>query len=101
TLDVSTENFYWSSRLIGALADAHYGHCIQHVERYQLKVPSCARAVINEYDAKMIESGDFTLMAEANKKIAEIAKRETTRTLNAVLASASEQMKNGYSRSDN
>ncbi|MBQ0102510.1 MAG: C69 family dipeptidase, partial [Firmicutes bacterium] len=50
TLDVSTENFYWSSRLIGALADAHYGHCIQHVERYQLKVPSCARAVINEYD---------------------------------------------------
>ena len=37
---VSTENFYWANRLIGALADAHYSSCISHVERYQLKVLS-------------------------------------------------------------
>lgn len=38
--DVSTDNFYWVSRLIAAMADASYKGSIFHLERYQEKVMS-------------------------------------------------------------
>jgi len=101
TLDVSTENFYWSSRLIGAMADAHYGACIQHIERYQSAVVTEGRRIIWEYDARMSENNDYTLMEEANQKLADIAREKSTDTLNKVLSEASKQMKVGYSRADN
>jgi len=49
----------------------------------------------------MAASGSYDLYEEANEKIAEMAKEETTKCLNAVLSAASNGMKNGYSRSDN
>ena len=101
TLDTSTDNFYWGSRLIGALADPCFGDSIIHVERYQNSVVSKARAIVNEYDKKMTESGDFSLTEEANEKLAKMANEETIKTLNAVLLTASEHMKNGYHRGDN
>ena len=101
TLDVSTENFYWGSRLLGVLADPHYGQSIQHIERYQGSVAAKARALLNEYDRKMTETGDFSLVQEANEKLAAMAKEETTKTLNALMKTASMAMKNGYSRADN
>lgn len=101
TTDVSTENFYWSSRLIGALADPHYGSSIMWVERYQNAVMSQARAIVNEYDRKVAECGDTALLAEANEKLCAMAKKETTNTLNHVMLNASQHMKNGYNRADN
>ena len=101
TLDTSTENFYWSSRLIGALADAHFAACVQQIERYQAAVATLGRQLIREYDRKMTESGDFTLTAEANGKLCAMAKEQTTATLNKVLLTASERMKNGFNRADN
>lgn len=101
TLDVSTENFYWGSRLIGALADHNYNTCIQLIERYQNAVITKGRTIVREYDRKMTESGDFTLAAEANEKLAAMAKEQTTGTLNKVLRDASLHMKNGYNRADN
>ena len=35
TETVSTDNFYWSSRLIAAMADASYKKSSIHIERYQ------------------------------------------------------------------
>ena len=55
TMEVSTDSFYWNSRLIGALVDPHFGTAVQLIERYQMAVPSKGHALINEYDAKMIE----------------------------------------------
>ena len=101
TEDVSTDNFYWSSRLIDALTDAHYGSAIIHVERYQAAVVSKARAILREYDKKLAEGGDAALLEEANKKLCDMAKEETTKTLGKVLMAASQSMKNGYSRGDN
>lgn len=101
TLDVSTENFFWGSRLIGALADAHYGQCIQHIERYQDKIVTEGRRIVLEYDKKMCETKDFSLAEEANKELCKMAKKETTSTLNKVIFEASKGMKNGYSRADN
>ena len=101
TDDVSTETFYWGSRLIGALADPHFGQCIQMVERYQKSVEAQSHQIINEFDKKMIEAKDFSLINEANEKLAAMGKKETIRCLNNVLLEASKQMKNNYNRADN
>ena len=101
TLDASTENFYWASRLLGALADPCYGSCIQNIERYHDAVFIKGRRLLLDYDRKMIESGDFSLTAEANEALCRMAKEQTVDTLNKVLAEASRHMKNGYNRADN
>ena len=101
TLDASTENYYWSSRLIGALADSCYSASVQNIERYQLAVGTKGREIIREYDEKMIKGGDFSLTEEANEKLSAMAEKETTSTLNKVLQTASEKMKNGYNLEDN
>ena len=100
-LDVSTENFYWASRLIGALADANYAACIQNIERYQLAVMTRGRQIVAEYDRRFAESGRDSLLIEANEKLCQMAKEESTNTLNKVLLTASERMKNGYNLADN
>ena len=101
TLDTSTENFYWGSRLIGALADPCYGSSIQNIERYHNAVTTRGRQLIREYDRKMIGNNDFSLMEEANRKLCDMAKEQTIQTLNKVLLEASTHMKNGYNRADN
>ena len=101
TLDTSTENFYWASRLIGALADPHYGAARQQIDRYQETMESRGRQIVLEYDRKIAETGDLRLASEANGKLAEMAKEETTKALNGLVLTASERMKNGYNLADN
>jgi dipeptidase len=101
TLDVSTENFYWSSRLIGALADKCYAASAQNIERYQNAVAVRARQLIREYDRKMADTGDFSLTKEANEKLCVLCREETSAVLNKVLQTASEAMKNGFNLADN
>ena len=100
TLDTSTENLYWGSRLIGALADPWYPSTIQNIDRYEEAVMTRGRQLIREYDRKMTETGDFSLTEEANEKLSAMAREETIRTLNKVLATASEKMKNGFNLAD-
>ena len=101
TLDVSTEDLYWSSRLLGALADSCYGACIQHIERYHSAVFTEGRRILKEYDGKIAGSGDLQLIAEANESLCAMMKKHTVSALNHVLQTVSEHMKNGYDRSDN
>ena len=101
TLDVSTENYYWASRLIGTLADHDYPGCVQHIERYENAVMTKGRQIVREYDRRMTETGDFALAAEANEKLCKMAREQTTGTLGKVLYESSVHMKNGYNRADN
>ena len=101
TLDASTENFYWASRLIGALADPHYAAAVQQVGRYQDAVETRGRQLIREYDRKIAETGELRLAEEANRKLCAMAKEETEKALNGVLQTASEKMRNGYNLADN
>ena len=101
TPDASTENFYWASRIIGALADPHYAAVRQQIDRYQEAVEIRGRQLIIEYDGKIAETGDLRLAEEANGKLCAMAKEETVRALNNVLRTASEKMKNGYNLADN
>ena len=100
-LETSTENFYWGSRLIAALADHNYASSIQQIERYQNAVATNGRRLVLEYDRKMAETGDFSLAAEANEKLCAMAREETASALTKVLRDASEHMKNGYNLADN
>ena len=100
SLDVSTENFYWASAVLCALADHSYHKSNRDIVRYQDAVMTRGRRLLREYDQKMLETGDYSLAAEANDKLAQMAKEETFRVLYRVLRAASEGMKNGYNRAD-
>ena len=45
-----SNQFYWANRLIGTLADAHFGACANLIERYQNKVGARAHALLKEGD---------------------------------------------------
>ena len=49
----------------------------------------------------MAETGDYSLMAEANKKICDIAKEETVKALGKILRTSTERMKNNSRLADN
>ena len=99
--ELSTETFYWGSRLIAALADPHYAACIQQIERYQDAVAIQGRTLLREYDSKVAEGGDLSLLEEANEALANMAREQTLDTLGKVLQEASQHMKNGFNRADN
>lgn len=104
TRDASTDNFYWASRMIAAMADASYSKSIFHIERYQERVMSKGHEYINQYDELLAKESNaekrMQLRQEANEKIADMVKKETQDTLNKILYELSNQMKNAYSRSD-
>ncbi len=104
TGEVSTDNFYWTSRMIAAMADASYSKSLIHVERCQDRVAAKSHAILNRYDALLEKEADASarkaLRQEANRTVADMVKEELARTLDHVLYELSSQMKNAYSRSD-
>jgi dipeptidase len=101
TDEVTTENFYWSNRLIGALADPHYNEAMVWIDRYQNKMAAKGHEFINNFDKKFLEGKNSKgFLDEANNEIVEFFKKETTNVLGKVLYTASLKMKNAYSRSD-
>ena len=63
TGEVSTDNFYWASRMIAAMADASFAKSQFHLERYELAVLSESRAILNDYDAKLAAEPDAAARA--------------------------------------
>ena len=104
TKEVSTENFYWVSRMIAAMADASYGKSLFHVERYQENVMAKGHAYLNQYDRMLQKEQDASkrleLKHQANDEISGMLKKSAADTLDKVLYELSNQMKNAYSRSD-
>ncbi|VWL85628.1 C69 family dipeptidase [Oceanivirga miroungae] len=98
--DVVTSDFYWSNRIIAALADANYSDTANLIERYQLKLQELGNSVINKYDKIYLETKDKKVLEKANEEVANIAKKETDKLLQDVLYVASCNMKNGFARSD-
>lgn len=101
---VTSENFYWQNRIIGALADSQYSRCIVLVERYQNSVQSKGRAIIQKYDeayrrARKKPSAPAHC-EKANEEIAAMLRSETDALLRKVLDTVSDMMANAFSRSD-
>ena len=104
TDEVSTDNFYWSSRMIAAMADASYRSSVFHIERYKEHVLAKGHELINRYDDLLSKETDAAkrkeIRHEANRAVAGMLKKETADTLDKVLFELSGQMKNAYARSD-
>ena len=104
TGEVSTDSFYWVSRMIAAMTDASYAKSLIHAERYELAVLSASRALVKEYDAKLSVEPDAArraaLREEANEAIAKMLKAKASDTLDKVLFELSSGMKNAFARSD-
>ncbi len=113
--EVSTDTWYWTSRLIAALADASFKKSQFHIERYTFTVQSMVRVVIRETDQKIRalcgtagpEGADQEapaqaeeILLEANRQVAQILQDESQKVLKQVLDEATGVMKNQYSRSD-
>lgn len=108
--EVSTDNFYWTSRMIAAMADASYAKSVFHIERYDEKVMSKAHEVIYRYDDLLGADRDVQtdavsklgqkLRQQANRETADMVRQAASDTLGKVLYELSNQMKNSYSRSD-
>lgn len=98
---VTTESFYWSNRMIGALADTQYGSCIQPVTRYQMEVLSRGRAILNRTDKKYADgSASPADLEKVNQEISDMAQKATDDILDKVLFEVSNRMKNQFSLSD-
>ena len=86
------------------MADASYRHSARHIERYQRNVMSKGHQILFEYDQLLQKEKDSTkqmiLKHEANQKIADMLKKETSKTLSLVLNELSHSMKNAFARSD-
>ena len=100
----STDNFYWSSRLIAAMADASYKKSSINIERYQKNVMAKGHHLINTYDELLQKENDLNkqlqLKHQANQEIADMLKEETNKTISLVLNELSLSMKNKFERSD-
>lgn len=102
TPTVSTDSFYWSSRLLGALADGHFNRTSILIERYQDAVANQSHALLNKLDQSLLKEKDIdAAILKANDEISAMAKKATEKALDAVLYEVSCQMKNGFARSDN
>ena len=107
TARVTSENFYWASRILAALADAHFSDTIPEIERYQQTTVAAALALVASTDAEIValggdvdEGGMRSRLEAANQRIADMVRSETERVLDRVLLIASNGMRNRFSRSD-
>lgn len=106
SLRPTTDSFYWTNRLIAALADSNYNQAIDEVERYRQKVMAKSHEQIRKTDARIKEknlSGKdlITYLEETNQALSDFLEEETTKLLDKVLFIASNNMKNAFSKSDN
>ncbi len=101
---VTSENFYWANRLIGALADVRFHECGRAVEDYQEKVGGMGHKQIHDVDAVVAALPEAEVPAElarANEEFAERVRVETDALLGKVLYTTSCAMKNSFAMNDN
>ena len=112
TPEVSTGNLYWTSRLIAALADAHFYETSNAVEAFAESARVFGHRLVERTDAALEQAGraqrsgqdagePVTARLEAaNTEMAEYLRKHATKLLNDVLYTSSNLMHNGFAMSD-
>ena len=101
---VSTDSFYWSNRLIAALADARFHENAAHIERYQEKIGGIGHRMLRETDAACRDMEPQAIpaaLARANEDMVATLRDQTDALLGRVLHQTSLAMKNAVAMSDN
>ncbi len=105
TGQVDTNSFYWASRLIAALADAHYFETIGVIDDYQQTALAAGHAMVKKTDALLAassaedESSIQSTLEAGNDEIAQVVRSHTDAALDKVLLISSNGMRNGFLRS--
>ena len=103
TPEVSTDNLYWTNRLIAVIADAHWYETRNAIEYYGEQVRAFGHRLVEETDAALAdaEAGDIraALMA-ANETMAGRLQDLTHKLLDNVLYTSSNLMRNSFAMSD-
>ncbi|MBW3093766.1 C69 family dipeptidase [Bifidobacterium sp. 64T4] len=106
TPEVSTDNLYWTNRLIAALADAHWYETNNAIEGFAENARVFGHRLVERTDAAF--GGETTGDAAAvrrrleasNTEMAEYLRKHATTLLNDVLYTSSNLMRNGFAMSD-
>lgn len=123
TAHVSTDNLYWTNRLIAVIADAHWFETNRLIGGYVEQVRTFGHRLVEETDAA-IESGRFddgadgngdgrldgdgsrdgrpvtAVLGEANDRMADFLREHATKLLDGVLYEGSNLMRNSFAMSD-
>ena len=97
--NVSTDNFYWTNRLIAALADSHYNHHETDLNNYLEETMAKGHAMLHAVEAELL-AGETVDLEEENQKMSDYVQGETQTLLNKILFDASNLMTNRFSLSD-
>ncbi|NEG54913.1 C69 family dipeptidase [Bifidobacterium platyrrhinorum] len=113
TAIVSTDNLYWTNRLIAVIADAHFYETSNAVEAYIERTRAFGHRLVAETDARLANgpaaagagpASDVRSAApalqEANERMAAYLRTETTKLLHDVLFTSSNLMHNAFAMSD-
>mgnify|MGYP000302810549 FL=1 len=117
--EVSTDNLYWTNRLIAALADAHFYETSNAIEAFAEAVRTYGHRLVEHTDAALRNIGkdsDDSAVGDsvaetagepiagrlqaANDEMAEYLRTHATKLLNDVLYTSSNLMRNGFAMSD-
>ena len=116
TAEVSTDSFYWTNRIIAAIADPHYRANSNDLEQYREDVLSFGHKLVATTDAtvdaaladasvsnvarsekRSVVSAD---LERANQEMADYLKARTSKLLDQVLYTSSNLMINAFHMSD-
>ena len=116
TAEVSTDSFYWTNRIIAALADPHYRANSNDLEQYREDVLSFGHKLVATTDATVDaaladasvsnvsrsekRSAVGSELERANQEMADYLKTRTSKLLNQVLYTSSNLMINAFHMSD-
>lgn len=117
--EVSTDNLYWTNRLIAALADAHFYETSNAIEAFAEAARTYSHRLVEHTDAALRNIGknsDDSAVGDsvaetagepiagrlqaANDEMAEYLRTHATKLLNDVLHTSSNLMRNGFAMSD-
>ena len=117
--EVSTDNLYWTNRLIAALADAHFYETSNAIEAFAEAARTYGHRLVEHADAALRNIGkdsDDSAVGDsvaetagepiagrlqaANDEMAEYLRTHATKLLNDVLHTSSNLMRNGFAMSD-
>lgn len=104
TAEPSTDSYYWSIRMIAAMADPHYIECSSIIEQYAEDVHAFGHRHVYATDEAMTDTASDDAatrqLVDANNAVADYLQTRTKRLLADVLYTSSNLMRNSFAMSD-
>lgn len=111
---ITTESFYWTDRLVAALADPEFFDNFEAIESYQQQTMAAGYASLRTTDAQVAsliaagtaQAGDMddpaiqNVLTKANEELCTLVKEANDELLESVLFERSLKMKNAFGASD-